>query len=124
MIDKGIVKTLNDLRMKVGMIESYSELREVWDAFHNIFSERQDFLERKAGFNFSIGDLVEWSGKRGRGRWSGKIIKCSGKMATVDGMDVLGNKVTWRVAFTLLKKVTLDPMRLHQILPPKKGGVR
>lgn len=105
-MDEKMVKVLNDLKVAVGAVELYSDLREVWDVSHSIFADRQRLIETKISLLFSVGDKVEWfSKKRGGGKWTGKITRISSKTATVDASDLFGKKCIWKVGFTMLKKI-------------------
>ena len=111
-VDKKFAKVLDNLRMKVDLIETHEELMSVWDVVHHIMKMKQTLIETKAGMDFGVGDQVEFtSTKRGRLKWTGKITHTSNRKAHVLCRNPFGEERTWIVSYSMLKRIE----------KPKKG---
>lgn len=108
----GIKAALNSLRMELEKMDSWGEVEAAWEVSNQIFIQKRNLMEIKAGQGFKIGDRVEFYGKNDLK--TGEIIRMSKTRATIEVINLLGEKEKWGLPFTMIRKVITDKKGLME----------
>ena len=93
------MKTANDLRDLMDG-KSYDDLRQMYEIMLQTLKNQRNFENKTAAIALSVGEKVEWIGKRGKG--TGTITKINRTKAVVKDSNGF---TMWTIPMSMLKVI-------------------